>query len=317
MSVLVVGSVALDTVETPAGRVSDALGGSAIYFSLAASLYTKVRLVAVVGDDFPATGRGALSGRAIDLRGLEIRPGRTFRWVGRYGEDLNSAETLETQLNVFADFDPKIPTDFRQTPIVFLANIDPELQLRVLQSVEGARLTAMDTMNFWIASKRDAVTEVVRAVDVVFMNDAELRQYAQTRNLTDAAERVLALGPRAVVVKKGDNGCCLFTTDGYFVAPAYPLRAVCDPTGAGDSFAGAFIGRLAREADHSDAALRRAALHGCAVASFTVESFSIERIRLLQTAELRRRLAELLSFMQVDRTVIEEAGGPAELASTR
>lgn len=317
MSVLVVGSVALDTVETPVGRVHEALGGSATYFSLAASLYTKVRLVAVVGDDFPSTGRIALSGRAVDLRGLEVRSGRTFRWVGRYGEDLNSAETLETQLNVFAHFDPKIPADFRQSSIVFLANIDPELQLRVLHSVEGARLTAMDTMNFWIASKRDAVSEVIRSVDVAFMNDAELRQYAQTRNLSDAAERVLAQGPRAVVVKKGDNGCCLFTNDGYFVAPAYPVRTVCDPTGAGDSFAGAFIGRLAREADYSDAALRRATLHGCAVASFTVESFSIERIRSLQTIELRRRLAELLSFMQVDRGVIDETGIPTELSTVR
>ncbi|HEX5415445.1 MAG TPA: PfkB family carbohydrate kinase, partial [Chloroflexota bacterium] len=290
MSILVVGSVALDTVETPRGRVEDVLGGSATYFSLAASLYTPVRLVAVVGEDFPNLGRTVLKERDVDLRGLEVRDGRTFRWAGRYGEDLNTAETIETQLNVFAHFDPKIPDDFRHTPLVFLANIDPELQLRVLSAVGEPRLTAMDTMNFWIASKRDAVTEVMKAVDIVFLNDAEVRQYARVSNLVDAAERVLALGPRAVVIKKGDNGCALVTRDGYFVAPAYPVRTVCDPTGAGDSFAGAFVGHLASEFIRVDgfpeSALRRAVLHGCAVASYTVESFSVERVRALKRAEV-------------------------------
>jgi sugar/nucleoside kinase (ribokinase family) len=304
MSVLVVGSVALDTVETPHGRVVEALGGSATYFSLAASLYTPVRLVAVVGDDFPASGLQLLGEHQIDLSGLEVRPGRTFRWTGRYGEDLNTAETLDTQLNVFAHFDPKVPGAFRHTPLVFLANIDPELQLRVLGAVEGAQLTAMDTMNYWISSKRDAVTEVIRSVDIVLMNDAELRQYAQVRNLAEAARRVLALGPRAVVIKKGDNGCALFGRDGFFFAPAYPVNDVCDPTGAGDSFAGGFIGKLASSGDFSDAALRQAVLHGCVVASFTVESFSVDRIRSLQPDDVSRRLRELRSFIRVEEEVI-------------
>ncbi len=300
MSVLVVGSVALDTVETPSGKVEEALGGSATYFSLAASLYTPVRLVAVVGDDFPRTGIELLRHHNVDVQGLEVRDGRTFRWIGRYGDDLNIAETLETQLNVFAHFDPKVPDDFRSSPIVFLANIDPELQLQVLKSVERPILTAMDTMNFWISSKREAVTDVIRSVDIVLMNDAELRQYAQVRSLAEAARRVLSLGPRAVVVKKGDNGCALYGREGYFVAPAYPIETVCDPTGAGDSFAGAFIGCLARTKAFSDVGLRRAVLHGCVVASYTVESFSIDRIRDLHADSVETRVKELQSFMTVD-----------------
>ena len=301
MSVLVVGSVALDSIETPAGRVIEVLGGSATYFSLAASLYTPVRVVAVVGDDFPSSGFETLRERSIDLSGLEVRSGRTFRWVGRYGEDLNSAETLDTQLNVFADFDPKIPSDFRSSPLVFLANIDPELQLRVLRSVDGAYLTAMDTMNFWISSKREAVTEVIRSVDIVMMNDAELRQYAQVRSLAEAAQRVLDLGPTAIVVKKGDNGCVLYARDGYFVAPAYPVERVCDPTGAGDSFAGAFFGNLAQAGEVSDMFLRRAILHGCVVASFTVEAFGVDRVRSLKREEVNQRLRQLHASIQVDR----------------
>jgi sugar/nucleoside kinase (ribokinase family) len=305
MSVLVVGSVALDTVETPTGRVEEALGGAATYFALAASLYTKVRLVGVVGTDFPPTGLELLRQHEVDTAGLEIRDGRTFRWVGRYGEDLNVAETLDTQLNVFAHFDPKIPDDFRASPIVFLANIDPELQLRVLRSVERPTLTAMDTMNFWISSKREAVTEVLRSVDVVMMNDAELRQYAEVRNLSDAARRVLDLGPRAVVVKKGDNGCALYTRDRYFSAPAYPVDQVCDPTGAGDSFAGAFIGCLARTDTCSDAAFRRAVVHGCVVASFTVESFSVDGVRTLNADLIERRVRDLRSFMAIDEVPVD------------
>jgi sugar/nucleoside kinase (ribokinase family) len=300
MSVLVVGSVALDTVETPTGRVVEALGGAATYFSLAASLYTKVHLVGVVGSDFPRTGLELLRQHEVDLGGLEIHDGRTFRWVGRYGEDLNVAETLDTQLNVFADFDPKIPSDFRASPIVFLANIDPDLQLRVLRSVDRPVLTAMDTMNFWISSKREAVTDVMRSVDVVLMNDAELRQYAQVRNLGEAAKRVLELGPRAVVVKKGDNGCALFSADRYFIAPAYPVDQVCDPTGAGDSFAGAFIGCLARSNAHTDAAFRRAVVHGCVVASFTVEGFGVDGVRTLNADAIERRVRDLRSFMAID-----------------
>lgn len=304
MSVLVVGSVALDTVETPVGRVVEALGGSATYFSLAAALYTPVRLVAVVGEDFPARGINALKQREVDLRGLEVRPGHSFRWVGRYGEDLNSAETLETELNVFAHFDPKVPADFQESPLVFLANIDPELQLRVLHSVRGAALTAMDTMNFWIASKHDAVTEVIRQTDLVMMNEAELRQYAQVRNLAEAAAKVLDLGPRAIVVKRGEYGCALYSRDGYFAAPAYPVPHVCDPTGAGDSFAGAFMGYLANAPVQDEGALRRAVLNGCVVASFAVESFSVDRLLEIAHLDVEERLQQLRGIISLDPSLI-------------
>ena len=300
MSVLVVGSVALDTVETPSGKVAEALGGSATYFSIAASLYTPVRLVAVVGDDFPDSGLAILRNRQVDLRGLEISPGRTFRWVGRYGEDLNNAETIDTQLNVFASFKPKIPEDFRQSPVVFLANIDPELQLQVVQSVDKGRLTAMDTMNFWIESKRDAVTEVMRFVDVVLVNEAELRQYAGTRNLASAARKVLDLGPQAVVVKKGEYGCAVFSRDGYFAVPAYPSDNVCDPTGAGDSFAGGFVGSIASAPSIDWHSMRRAVLHGSVVASYTVESFSVHRVAALSNEDVHQRLRELVSYTHVE-----------------
>jgi sugar/nucleoside kinase (ribokinase family) len=311
MSILVVGSVALDTVETPSGQMVEALGGSATYFSLAASLYTPVKLVAVVGEDFPESGRKILGERQIDLRGLEVRPGRTFRWVGRYGEDLNVAETLETELNVFADFDPRVPPDFRESPLVFLANIDPELQLRVRSTVVNPRLTAMDTMNFWITSKHNDLGEVMRAADIVFMNDAELCQYAQTRHLNEAARHVLERGPRAVVVKRGEHGCGLYTRHGYFVAPAYPLDDVCDPTGAGDSFAGAFLGHLAETGDFSESGLRHAVLHGCVVASFTVEAFGVERLAALTRPEIERRLRRLRSFIDLN------PGGSGECQSPR
>ena len=301
MSILVVGSVALDTVETPAGRVAEAFGGSATYFSLAASLYTTpVHLVAVVGDDFPSHGLTMLRDRQVDLRGLEISPGHTFRWVGRYGEDLNTAETLATHLNVFASFDPKIPDEYRGVPVVFLANIDPELQLRVLESIDGPRLTAMDTMNYWIDVKRDAVTEVMRSVDIVLINEAELRQYAGVRNLGVAARKVLELGPETVVVKKGEYGCAVYGRDRYFAVPAYPLEDVRDPTGAGDSFAGAFMGSLAGSANHSWDAIRRGVLHGCVVASFTCESFSVNRVVSLERDEVEHRLQQFLSYTQIE-----------------
>jgi sugar/nucleoside kinase (ribokinase family) len=307
MSVLVVGSVALDTVETPSGQVTEAFGGSATYFSLAASLYTApVRLVAVVGDDFPEHGLAMLRDRRVDLRGLEVNAGRTFRWVGRYGEDLNSAETIATHLNVFAHFDPKIPDEYRNTPVVFLANIDPELQLRVLDSVQGDHLTAMDTMNFWIDIKRDAVTEVMRSVDIVLINEAELRQYAGARNLIAAAGRVLDLGPRMVVVKKGEYGCSIFTPDRYFAIPAYPLADVSDPTGAGDSFAGAFMGSLAGSPTLTWSAIQRAAIHGSVVASFACESFSVNRILTLQPEEVEQRLRQYLSYTQLEPAREEE-----------
>lgn len=308
MSVLVVGSVALDTVETPSGRVDNALGGSAMYFSLAAGLYTSARLVAVVGDDFPQHALELLRSRGHDLRGLQIVAGRTFRWSGAYTDDLNSARTIDTQLNVFAHFDPQIPLDFQDSRIVFLANIDPELQLRVLSQVRRPALAAMDTMNYWIDKKRDAVTEVIRAVDVVFLNDAELRQYAGTMNLVRAARVVLDLGPRAVIVKKGEHGAVLFGHDDYFVSPAYPVEVVRDPTGAGDSFAGGVMGALSKEESFGSAALRRAMIHGSVIASFTVEDFSVQRLLQLTRAEVATREEMLIGAMRVESApVVEQA----------
>ncbi len=300
--ILVVGSVALDDVETPFGRVESALGGSATYFATAASFYTPVKLVAVVGTDFPQEHVDFLRGRQVDVTGLEVvEGGRTFRWRGRYEYDMNTAHTLDTQLNVFAEFVPKLPETYRRPGLLFLANIDPELQLGVLEQVERPDLVALDTMNFWISSKRDALAEVMRRVDVVLINEAEARQFADTYSLPAAARAILELGPRAVIVKKGEYGASMFTDgnhlgESYFFVPAYPLEVVRDPTGAGDTFAGGFLGALAHEPVLDSAAFRRAIVHGSVIASFTVEDFSVNRLRTLTRAEIERRFAEFQAF---------------------
>ncbi len=296
MSMLVVGSVALDSVETPFGRVDEALGGSATYFSIAASLFGPVRLVAVVGNDFPREHIDLLRSRGVDTHGLEIAPGKTFRWAGRYGLDLNVAETLDTQLNVFATFHPKLPPGWDSTEYVLLANIDPDLQLEVLRQMRGARLTILDTMNFWIASKRAELTETMRRVDVVLMNEAEARQYANTYSLRRAARTILDLGPRALIVKRGEYGAVMFTPEGYFTAPAYPLEEVKDPTGAGDCFAGGFLGHLARAGSTTLGELRRAVIFGSVVASFVVEDFSVRRLVGVTPEEIATRYQEFISF---------------------
>ncbi|MCL5266175.1 MAG: PfkB family carbohydrate kinase [Chloroflexi bacterium] len=300
MSVLVVGSVALDTVQTPFGSVVEALGGSATYFSIAASLFTKVSLVAVVGSDFPSEHIGLLERADVDLKGLQIREGKTFRWAGRYDFDLNTAHTLDTQLNVFATFHPSLPESYRDAQFVFLANIDPDLQFEVLQQVAGAKLKVMDTMNFWIEGKRESLTRTISAVDIVLMNEAEVRQYTDTYNLVAGARKILGLGPKAVVVKQGEYGCVMFSGSEYFVAPAYPLDQVKDPTGAGDSFAGGFIGYLARVGEVTPVAIKRAIVHGCVVASFTVEDFSVERLRCVSQAEIACRYREFQEFTSFD-----------------
>jgi sugar/nucleoside kinase (ribokinase family) len=301
MSILVVGSVALDSVQTPFGRVKDALGGSATYFSTAASLYAPVRLVGVVGTDFPSEHIDFLRSRNVDLTGLETAEGQTFRWIGRYDYDLNVAHTLDTQLNVFADFRPHLPEDCRHTPFVFLANIDPELQLDVLNQMERPKLVALDTMNYWINYKKDALTAVLKRVDVVLVNEGEVRQFSGTSSLLKAARRILAMGPRAVVVKKGEYGAALYT-DGdspaasYFFAPAYPLAQIKDPTGAGDTFAGGFLGYLAQTGKVTNATFRRAIIHGSVIASFTVEDFSMDRLRTLSWDEVASRYEEFKYF---------------------
>ncbi|MDO8672117.1 MAG: PfkB family carbohydrate kinase [Dehalococcoidia bacterium] len=296
MSVLVVGSVALDNVETPFGKVEDSLGGSATYFATAASAYAPVRLVAVVGHDFPRAHVEYLQSRGVDTAGLEIADGKTFRWAGRYDYDLNVTHTLDTQLNVFADFHPKLPDSFKDSEIVFLANIDPDLQFEVLRQVPRPQLTMMDTMNFWIQGKRDSLIRTIRAVDVVTMNESEVRMFAGTSSLLVGARRILELGPKALIVKKGESGAVLFSHASYFVAPAYPLEEVKDPTGAGDTFAGGFLGYLAKCGDMSPANIRRAVVHGSVVASFTVEDFSIGRLRTLREEEIAARYQEFKHF---------------------
>lgn len=300
MRVLVVGSVALDTVETPFGQVKEALGGSAVYFATAASLFTGVNLVGVVGDDFPAEHIDFLKRRGIDLRGLQVERGRTFRWVGRYEYDLNVAHTLETQLNVFADFHPTLPAGYEASAFVLLANIHPALQIEVLRQVHQPRLTVLDTMNYWIENERARLTDAMRQVDIVLMNEGEIRQYAETYSLVRAARIVLALGPKAVIVKKGEYGAVLFSDGHYFVAPAYPLEDVKDPTGAGDSFAGGFIGYLAKSGDLSPANIRRAVIYGSVVASFCVEDFSVSRLAAVTWDDVAARYREFRSFTVFD-----------------
>lgn len=289
MEILVVGSVAFDSVETPFGQQDEVLGGSATYFSTAASFFTGVRLVAVVGEDFPDQHRTFLAGRNIDLSGLQVAPGKTFRWKGRYGFDLNEAQTLETHLNVFEGFQPQLPENFRDSEVVFLANIDPELQLEVVRQVRRPRLIACDTMNFWISGKREALVKTLREVDILVINEGETRQLAGEANLVKAARSILALGPKTLVVKRGEYGVLVFTAHSIFSAPAYPLEEVFDPTGAGDTFAGGFIGHLAATGDFSEAGVRKATVFGSVMASFTVEDFSLERLRRVTWGEIEAR----------------------------
>ncbi len=286
---LVVGSVAIDAVETPFGREDEALGGSALYFSSAASLFAGVGVVAVVGEDFPISELGFLEERGVNLRGLRRAPGRTFRWKGRYGFDLNEAHTLETHLNVFEDFAPELTPDERKAPYLFLANIDPELQLRVLEQVEAPLFTAADTMNFWIEGKRKSLQAVVERVDLLVLNEAEARMLAEEANLVKAAQKILSWGPKGVVIKRGEYGVIYFSDHHVFSAPAYPLEVVFDPTGAGDSFAGGMMGAIAASGDFSPAGLRRAIVLGCATASFNVEDFSFRRLSRLRYEEIVTR----------------------------
>ena len=299
MDILVIGSVAFDSVETPFGRGDDVLGGSATYFSTSASFFTGVQLVAVVGEDFPDEPRQFLSSRGVDLAGLQTRPGNTFRWKGRYGYDLSEAQTLETHLNVFETFHPELPESYRQAQFVFLANIDPELQLEVLQQVERPKLIACDTMNFWIEGKRDALVRTLGHVDILVINEAEVRQLADEANLVKASRAVLAMGPKTLVVKRGEYGVLVFTEHSVFSAPAYPLEEVFDPTGAGDTFAGGFMGYLASTNNLSDETIRKATVFGSVMASFTVEDFSLNRLRKLNWTEIEdrfRRFQALTAF---------------------
>jgi sugar/nucleoside kinase (ribokinase family) len=292
MSLLVVGSVALDSLETPFGKREEVLGGSASYFSTCASFFGPVRAVAVVGEDFPEEHLRFLASRGVDLAGVVRKPGRTFRWKGRYEFDLNTAHTLDTQLNVFAEFRPELPASWRDSEHVFLGNIDPDLQRAVLDQVRAPRFVACDTMNFWIASKRASLLETLKRVDLLFVNDAEARELAGESNVVQAARKILGFGPSAVVVKRGEYGAMFFSGPEIFAASAYPLANVFDPTGAGDSFAGGFMGYLARTRRDDPGVLRRAIVLGSVLASFTVEQFSLDRLRTLTVGEIQARYAE-------------------------
>lgn len=304
MSVLVVGSVALDSVETPFGRADEVLGGSGTYFSASASHFTDVQLVGVVGNDYPMDKVRELEKRNVDLAGLEQMDGGSFRWRGRYRHDLNSAETLETHLGVFSQFQPKIPDQFGSPDFLFLANIDPRLQLAVLKQVKRPRLVASDTMNFWIESRRPELLELLGHVDLVTLNDAEARQLTEKTNLVQAARWIMQRGPKHVIIKKGENGAFLFRENHIFFAPAYPLESVFDPTGAGDSFAGGFIGYLARTGDLSESSMRRAVIYGSAMGSFAVEKFSIERLLTVTNEEIESRVRDFRQLVAFDEEML-------------
>ncbi|WP_029917750.1 PfkB family carbohydrate kinase [Pelobacter seleniigenes] len=303
MSILVVGSVAFDSVTTPFGEADDVLGGSASYFSTSASFFTDVQLVAVIGEDFPQQHIDFLTSRNIDLSGLQTSPGKTFRWKGRYEYDLNEAHTLDTQLNVFESFKPQLPENFRDAEYVFLANIDPELQLDVLQQVRNPKFIACDTMNFWIDGKREELIRTLGKVDILIINEAEVRQLAEEPNLIKAAQIVRGFGPRTLVVKRGEYGILMFSEGSTFAAPAYPLDEVFDPTGAGDTFAGGFVGYLAATRNLDEANMRKATVFGTVMASFTVEKFSLDRLKELDHRDISdryRKIKLLTDFADLD-----------------
>jgi len=298
MSVLVVGSVAIDDVTTPFGRGVQVLGGSASYFSLAAAHFAKVRVVAVVGDDFPEPHLTLVAGRGVTIDGIARRPGSSFYWAGSYGSDLKQATTHETRLGVFAEFSPVLSLEDRECGIVFLANIDPTLQALVLDQMKAPRLVVLDTMNYWISNARGALEAVLGRVDVLILNDEELRLLTGDASVLRASHRILERGPRIVVVKQGAHGAFLRTRDDLFVSPAYPTEAVVDPTGAGDTFAGGFVGYLASVPGLDRDDLRRAVLQGVAMASFAVESFSVDRLLTVTPADLAARQRTLRTLVE-------------------
>lgn len=308
MSILVVGSVALDTVETPFGSADRVLGGSANYFAAAASLFeaASVRMVGVVGDDYPLADLDFLAERGVDLSGIEKAPGESFTWKGRYHYDLNSRDTLWTRLGVFAEFQPRIPAGFRASKHVFLGNIDPVLQLDVLDQVESPELVACDTMNFWIEGSRDTLLKLLARVDLIMVNDSEARQLADEPNLLKAARWISDQGPKWVVIKKGEHGAMLYADERIFFVPGFPLESVFDPTGAGDAFAGGFMGYLASAPTIDLHALRGAMVYGSATGSFAVEAFSVDRFRTLGIDEVARRVDDFreMTFFEHDTSTI-------------
>ena len=308
MGVLVVGSVAFDSIKTPFGEKERILGGAATYFSIAASFFTDVRVVAVVGEDFGPEHERIFLDRGVDISGLErVKGKKSFHWKGEYGFDLNVARTLDTQLNVFADFEPKLTDAARETQFLFLANIQPRLQVQVRDQV-GARLVAADTMNYWIENTRSDLEEMLKRVDILVINDSEARELAGEPNLVRAARRILGMGPVRLVVKRGEYGAAMFTQDSYFATPAYPLEEVYDPTGAGDSFAGGFMGYLAATGATDEPAMRRAIIYGSVMASFNVEEFSCDRLRRLTYDEIATRFREIKRITYFEEAELPQRG---------
>jgi len=293
MSLLVVGSIALDTIETPAGKAETILGGSAVYFTAAAQHYSRVRLVGVVGEDFPQDCRAFLGGMNADLAGLAVRPGETFRWHGRYQGAMNEAETIRVDLNVFGTFEPSLPAVFRDSDYVFLANGAPELQMKVLEQVEGPRLAVADTMNLWIANRREALDELLDRVDALCLNENEARMLTGEQVLARAARALVKRGLKSVIIKRGEHGVTVASKQSICALPAFPEENVVDPTGAGDSFAGAMMGFLAETGRTDPATMLRAAAHGSAVASFTVQGFGPQHVAALSREKIEKRVAEL------------------------
>jgi sugar/nucleoside kinase (ribokinase family) len=307
MSLLVIGTVAFDKIETPFGKTERIIGGAATYISLAASFFQKnVRIVSVVGDDFPKEGIQHLTSRGIDVQGLQIKEGqKSFFWSGKYHNDMNSRDTLETQLNVLADFDPVLPAEYRQSEFLMLGNLMPVIQRRVLEQMSSRpALVVMDTMNFWMDTALDELLDVLRHVDVLTINDEEARQLSGEFSLVKAAKKVLQMGPKYLVIKKGENGALLFHGDSVFYAPALPLEDVFDPTGAGDSFAGGFIGYLSASGDISFENMKRAVIFGSAVASFCVESFGIDRLLEINSSDVDERIQEFIDLVQFDISLV-------------
>lgn len=296
--IAVIGSVAFDDIETPGGRADDVLGGSATHFAVAASFFAPVHLIAVVGDDFPQTERDYLASRGIDLSGLESRPGKTFRWTGRYHEDLNVRDTLRLDLNVFAEFQPRVSAATRRLPYVYLGNIAPALQAGVLDQFDAPRLVACDTINHWIETARPELEAILPRLDLLVLNDEETRLLAQERNTVRAARRILERGVKRMLVKRGEYGAILFSPDTVFAVPAYPLEEVFDPTGAGDSFAGGLLGYLAATGDLSEAGLRRGIVYGSVIASFIVEDFGGRRLRTLTKDDVERRYKRFVALTE-------------------
>ena len=300
MSLLVVGSVAFDSIETPFGKVDSVLGGSASYFSLSAINFTDVKVVAVIGEDFPEKHLETFKSKGIDIRGIKREKGDTFRWEGRYGYDLSDPETLGTYLNVYETFDPVLPDEYRGIENVFLANINPEIQLRVLEQIESPKIVACDTMNYWVENEIDDLKRLLKKVNILIINDSETRALSREPLITNAAKKIMDMGPDMLVVKRGEYGALMFSDDNIFFAPSYPLEKVFDPTGAGDTFAGGFMGYIASNGANSISNYKKAVVYGSVLASFNVEDFSVNRLSSLKREELDTRFKAFLELSNMD-----------------